>query len=178
MKRYWRKEGSHNAFSDKVLTVEHRTMHFTKANASMPFTVVNTRNWVVTVPVTETGDLVLVRQYRIAVDEVTLEFPGGALEAGEEYTIGGTRELTEETGFIAGEARLLAEVSPNPALMSNACGVVLATGCRPDGALNPDLFEDVEVVTVSQQEFTEMVARGEIRHSIVLAAWALYLANK
>src|SRR5687767_6090617 len=55
------------------------------------------------VPVLPNGDIVLVRQYRYPVDEVTLELPAGKLDRGEQALECVERELAEETGYTAGK---------------------------------------------------------------------------
>ena len=55
------------------------------------------------VPVTDKGTILLVRQYRNALDQETLEIPAGGIEPGETPLECVTREIEEETGFIAGK---------------------------------------------------------------------------
>jgi 8-oxo-dGTP pyrophosphatase MutT (NUDIX family) len=175
MKSRWKYLGTEQRYNDCVLSVEHREYHFDGAGKSMPFTVVNLRDWVAVVPVTTGGDIVLVRQYRIGTDEITYEFPGGAVDTGEDFNLAAPRELEEETGYIAEKIGLMASIRPNPAFMTNSCHCFLAENCAPTGKMNPDLFEDAEPVIFSFDKVKHMALKGEITHSISLAALSLFL---
>ncbi|WP_022851226.1 NUDIX hydrolase [Limisalsivibrio acetivorans] len=177
MRERWKLLGIEEKFSDRVLSVEHRRYHFDGAGDSMPFSVVRMKDWVIVVPVTEEGKLVLVRQYRVGTDEVTLEFPGGAVNMGEDPAEGAPRELEEETGYISGRLSRLGSVKPNPAFLTNDCHAYLAEGCEAKGMMQPDPFEDVEPVELSLDEVKELARNGGINHSITLGALAIYLST-
>jgi len=177
MHRFWKSLHSKLRYQDHVLSVEHKTYSFSKINREMPFTVVNTSDWVVVIPETIAKKFVLVKQFRVGTTSVTLEFPGGAVSAGEEPKTAAVRELEEETGLIPEKLNYLGIINPNPAFMSNRCFAYSATGCKYDGSMNLDMFEDIEVEEYRQSQFNEMVKAGEITHSIVLAAYSLHLLN-
>lgn len=163
-------------FKDAVLKIEHRDFHFSKNGQTGTFTVVSMKDWAVIIPVTKDGKFILVKQFRVATGEVTYEFPGGALEIGEEADAGALRELTEETGFI-GRLTLLSKMRPNPAFMDNFCYAYLAEGCEKVKDLELDPFEDIEPVEVTGQELDAMIADGTMVHSIPLAAYGVFKAK-
>jgi len=177
MNRHWKKLNTHREYRDRVLSVEHREFYFTKENASMNFTVVNTNDWVTIIPTTIDNQFVLVKQFRIGTEETTLEFPGGAINKGENNLNAALRELKEETGLEPKEIDILGEVHPNPAFMSNKAYIYLARGCEPKYDLNLDMFEDIELVTLSKDELERYIKNGMIKHSIVLAAYSLFLVK-
>lgn len=177
MYRHWKKLNTHREYLNRVLSVEHREFYFSKANASMNFTVVNTNDWVTIIPITFDNKFVLVKQFRVGTEETTFEFPGGAINKGEDSLNAALRELKEETGIEPKEIALLGEVHPNPAFMSNKAYVYLASGCEFNYDLNLDMFEDIEVVTLSKDEFERFIKNGMIKHSIVLAAYSLFLVK-
>ncbi|UOD34130.1 NUDIX hydrolase [Deferribacteraceae bacterium V6Fe1] len=177
MDRHWKKLNTHREYLDRVLSVEHREFYFSKENASMNFTVINTNDWVTIIPITSDNKFVLVKQYRIGTEETTFEFPGGAINKGEDKLNAALRELKEETGIEPKEIKLLGEVHPNPAFMSNKAYVYLATGCEFKYDLNLDMFEDIELITLSKNELEEYIKDGIIKHSIVLAAYSLFLVD-
>jgi 8-oxo-dGTP pyrophosphatase MutT (NUDIX family) len=127
-------------------------------------------DWVNVVAITTDGRLVLVEQYRHGTNRVTLEIPGGAVDAGESPAVAAARELEEETGFRAGQLHLLGEVHPNPAFLSNTCWTYLAVGCRRDGVLRPDPSEEISIHLVELERFTELIDDGAIEHALVIAA--------
>lgn len=138
------------------------------------YTLVGT-NWVNVIPVTEDGQVVMVRQYRHGIREMTLEIPGGALHDQEDPVIGGLREMEEETGYVCREAKLIGKSFPNPAIQSNTCFYVLATGCRPEKPQNLDQAEEVDVVLVPAARIPELIRNGEISHALVINAFYFYL---
>lgn len=176
MKDNWKLIGSKIAYKDPVLLVEHRDFHFKKNDSVGTFTIVKMRDWAVIVPVTKEGKLVLVKQYRVGTQDVGYEFPGGALEKGENAMEGAIRELAEETGY-EGKFSTLCEMAPNPAFMDNTCYLYLAEDCVRTGELNLDPFEDLEPVEFSLEEVGEMILDGSIVHSISIAAYGSYVAH-
>ncbi|MFI5391889.1 MAG: NUDIX hydrolase, partial [Bacteriovoracales bacterium] len=94
------------------------------------FDVLKCRNWVNMVALTPNEEVVLVKQYRVGTDEVTLEIPGGVIHTGEDVLVGAKRELEEETGYLAKDWALLGSVDVNPAFMNNKCYTYLASGCE------------------------------------------------
>jgi 8-oxo-dGTP pyrophosphatase MutT (NUDIX family) len=88
-------------------------------------------DWLMTVPLTDGGELVMVRQYRHGSGEASLEIPGGLDDgAGERPEEGAARELAEETGYGGGVLQFLGALRPQPALMSNRVRIYLARGVR------------------------------------------------
>jgi 8-oxo-dGTP pyrophosphatase MutT (NUDIX family) len=177
MNKYWNKLNFSREYQNKVLSVDHVEYLFEKEKASMVFTVVNTSNWVIVIPILENGKLALVKQFRVGIEDTTYEFPGGGINFDESKESAAARELKEETGLISNNLTFLGEVHPNPALMSNSAYIYLATGCKKKYNLNLDMFEDIEVKYVTKQEFDNLILAGEIKHSIVLSAYALYLTK-
>ena len=177
MEENWSLKNRREVFKDHVIKVEHRDFFYSKNAQTGTFTVLSMKNWAIIVPVTKEGNLVLVRQFRVATGEETYEFPGGALEQGEENSDGALRELAEETGYTAAATELLVNMRPNPAFMDNFCYVYLASGCVKSSELNLDPFEDLEPFEVSVAEFEEMIRQGKIIHSITLAAYGAFKAR-
>ena len=175
MKDNWTLVGSKTVYTDPVLRVEHRDFHFKKNDSTGTFTIVKMRDWAVILPITKEGKMVLVKQYRVGTQEVAYEFPGGALEEGENPVEGAERELAEETGF-SGDFSTLCELSPNPAFMDNICYLYLAENCEKTSGQNLDPFEDIEPVECTPDEVAEMILDGRIVHSISIACFGAYKA--
>ncbi len=89
------------------------------------------------IALTDREDVVLIRQYRHGIGEVTLEIPGGLMDA-DEPLAAAKRELLEETGYRAEEWIDLGYVHPNPAIQNNRCYTFLALGAKLAGAQSLD----------------------------------------
>ncbi len=82
----------------------------------------------------------------------------------------GIRELREETGYEGEAARVIGQVFPNPAIMSNTAYTVLIENCRPKHPVDLDLGEDLATRLVPVAEIRPLIAGGKIRHSLVVVA--------
>ena len=136
------------------------------------FFVLDSVSWVNVIAVTPDQQLVLIEQYRHGTNTVELEIPGGIMDAGDASSpvATGVRELREETGYEGTNARLLGEVFPNPAIMSNTCYTVLIEQCRLKHPVQWDSGEDIVTRLVPVADVPGLVAAGTIRHSLVVVA--------
>jgi 8-oxo-dGTP pyrophosphatase MutT (NUDIX family) len=142
-------------------------------DAGRDFVVVESADWINVIPLTDDRQVVLVRQFRHGVRQITLEIPGGLAGPGEDPAEAGLRELREETGYAARRMRRLGWVWPNPAIQNNACHFFLAEGAHRVGDPTPDPGERIEVVTRPLAEIPALIQAGEIRHALVVAAFGL-----
>lgn len=116
---------------------------------------------VAVIPLTEDGKVVLVRQFRYALNRVTLEIPAGKLEWGEELEATCARELAEETGLLAANFERLTEIVPTPGYSNERITIYKATGLTRTEA-GGDADEFIEVVELPLAEALAMISRGEI----------------
>lgn len=125
------------------------------------------------VALTESGKIVLVRQYRTALDRVTVEIPAGKLDPGEDPLDCARRELHEETGFTPRHIRYLTTIATTCGFCDEVIHIYLATQLEFDGA-NPDDDEFVNVDLVPLQELIDAVLDGKIEDAkTVVGALAL-----
>jgi ADP-ribose pyrophosphatase len=160
-------------FKLKTLTAHSPTNH----QQFHDFFVLEAGDWVNVIPVTSDGRVVLVRQYRYGNGEVTLEIPGGLIDPGQTPLESAQRELLEETGYGNGEWTLLGSTRPNPAFLNNWCHCYLALNVEKMSEQNLDEVEEIEVVTVDLKDIPQIIANGDIDHSLVLAAFFYYQLN-
>lgn len=106
------------------------------------------------VPIDEDGNITLVRQHRVAIDEMTWEIPAGKLdEPDEDPLLCARRELEEETGLNADNWQLLSRVVTTPGFCTERISIYLATGLSQHNAhTDPDEF-----VRVKKIPFTDAV---------------------
>jgi ADP-ribose pyrophosphatase len=107
------------------------------------------------------GELVLVRQYRHAVERMLWEIPAGAAEADEELLAGALRELREETGYRAARIRSIGATYMTPGFCDEAMHFFHADELSPgEQALDDD--ERIEVATFTTEAAWRLVAGNEI----------------
>lgn len=127
------------------------------------------------VPVREDGRIVLVRQYRDALDRLTLEIPAGGLEEGgkEPTRTAALRELREETGYVGDEASLLLSIRTMVAMGNEKIDIYLARDVKP-GRQQLDEDEYIEVLDFSLEELLEMIYGGQIQDAKTVAGILAY----
>ena len=129
------------------------------------------------VPVTADGKLLLVRQYRNALDRYTLEIPAGGLNGPDEPTKeAAARELEEETGYRAGKIQWLITIRTTVAFCNEKIDMYVETDLIPGSQhLDEDEYMDVEAYTVD--ELCEKIFAGEIEDSKTISAIMSYRAK-
>lgn len=104
-------------------------------------------DWVNAVVLTQSFEIVLVRQFRQGVKNILLELPCGALNSNDPTpAIAMLRELKEETGFVADNIIPLRSAYANPANLTNVIHSFLIWEARCDGQQSLDFGEEIEVV--------------------------------
>ncbi|MBQ7064190.1 MAG: NUDIX hydrolase [Firmicutes bacterium] len=128
------------------------------------------------VPITENGEVILVKQFRYAIGREMIEIPAGLLEPGEEPIQCAARETEEETGFRPAELTHLFDSYASPGYCTECVSVFMAQQLVPSKQhLDPD--EDVEIMIVPLDEAAEMIRRGEITDGKTIAALMTVLSQ-
>ncbi len=128
-------------------------------------------------PVTDEGKLIMVKQYRNAIDRVSIEIPAGGRNGADEPTIvTASRELEEETGYKSDDLELLISTVPAIAYSSEVIDIYLARNLKPSKQ-NLDEDEFVDVFEYTLDELCEMIYSCEIQDSKTIAAIMTYKAK-
>lgn len=126
------------------------------------------------VPVDDKGRLIMVKQYRNALDRYTLEIPAGGLNGQAEPTMeAAARELAEETGYTAEHMEFLLTIRTTVAFCNEKIDIYLARGLKA-GEQHLDEDEFVRVGAYTVEELTEKIYAGEIEDSKTVAAILAY----
>ncbi len=146
----------------------------TAAGLEGEYIAIDAPDWVMVIPEYR-GSFLLVRQWRHAAECLSLEFPGGVADGGEDPAAAAERELMEETGFKPKSLIRLGVVSPNPALFKNRYHVYLARDLVPTGEQKLD---DDELLTYELMKIDDVIdayGSGEFTHGLMGTALAFYL---
>lgn len=125
-------------------------------------------------PVTEDGKLMLVRQYRNALDRFTLELPAGKVDSPDEPRIDcAYRELEEETGFKTDKLEYLMTLNTTVALCNEAIDIFVARNLIPSKQ-NLDEDESIDVEYWDVKDLLDMIYSGKLTDSKTIAAVLAY----
>jgi 8-oxo-dGTP pyrophosphatase MutT (NUDIX family) len=141
------------------------------------FYLIGAPDWAGVIPVVDTEQgrsFVMIKQYRHGTGRVSIEFPGGIIDEGEDPVLAVHRELLEETGYAAEMILPLGSLSPNPAMMTNHFHAFIAEGCRLARPQALDEHEDIEVLLIPEHEAIDLVGGEDMGHALMTAALFLY----
>jgi 8-oxo-dGTP pyrophosphatase MutT (NUDIX family) len=126
------------------------------------------------IPVTEENEFVMVRQYKHGIQEITLEFPAGVVEEGEDPLSTAYAELEQETGIVADNMVLLGELRTLPTKNLSRFYGFISRNVKITKDQDLDISEEIEIVKLSMKEVEEKIISGEINCSDTVALYALY----
>ena len=125
-------------------------------------------------PVTDDGKILMVRQYRNALDRQTLEIPAGKLDAPNEPKIEcAFRELEEETGFKTENMEYLMSVNTTVAFCDEAIDIFVARNLIPSHQ-HLDEDEVIDVESWELKDLLELIYKGKMTDAKTVAAITAY----
>jgi 8-oxo-dGTP pyrophosphatase MutT (NUDIX family) len=170
----WQRRTSKQIADCRVFRVREDACERDSDGAAHNFFVVEAPDWVNVIALTKEKEIVLIEQYRQGTEEITLEIPGGMIDAGEEPAAAARRELAEETGYEAKEFILLGKSRPNPAIQTNWMYHYLALDCEKTRETAFDEHESLATNTMPLTDISELILAGKITHSLAIAAFQYF----
>lgn len=145
----------------------------------------------VVVATDENGNFVCVRQYRHGIDEITTEFPAGAIEYKDKSDVpyitfdniiatedeafeAAKRELQEETGYVSDNWKHLMTLPANATLSNSNVHIYCATNCRKVSGQELDESEFLYVKLLSEDELLKRMNGGDFKQSLHVLAYYLF----
>lgn len=125
------------------------------------------------VPVREDGKLLMVRQYRNALDRYTIEIPAGGLHPDEPTDIAALRELEEETGYHCEKAEFLLSIRTTVAFCDEKIDIYVARNLT-EGKQHLDEDEYINVEAYTVEELLDMIYQGKLQDSKTVCAILAY----
>ncbi len=117
---------------------------------------------VVILPLTPDGDVVVIEEWRQAVDKVNRGLPAGSCEGSEDIFDAARRELREETGYEAGSLEHLLTVEPSNGISNSVHHHFVAHNCEPTGEQELDDNESIRVDLTAYDEYLSAVVDDEL----------------
>lgn len=163
----WKQLSATYLFKDDWLTARKDRCEMPDGRIVDPYYVMEYKDWVNAVAFTKEGKILMIRQYRHALGEVTIEVPGGCIDqedASPSEAI--KRELLEETGYSFKRIMPLGTISANPSTNNNITHMFLAEGGEKVQDQNLDPNEEIEVLTYSSEEVIQLLLSNKIMQSL------------
>ena len=129
---------------------------------------------VAVVPVDANGDILLVKQYRKAIEKELLEIPAGGIDPGEDPEAAVKRELQEEIGFLPGRVIKLGGYYSSPGFCTEYLYLYLAEDLKAS-QLYADDTPGIQTVKVKPHQIRRLIRSGEVCDSKSVAGLLYYL---
>lgn len=154
-------------FKDRWADIKVETCKKPDGSLITPFYTYEFPDFATALAFTAEGRIILERIYRHGVKLTAAELPGGCVDASDaNVTDAMARELLEETGYRFSKITYLGKVAHNPSIHNNYMHMFVAQGGVFDATVTLDVNEDVDVFTVSLNEFLQMVENNEFLQSM------------
>jgi ADP-ribose pyrophosphatase len=168
----WRRQSSEIIADCRVFRVRRDVSVSPHRGSAHDFFVLESSDWINIIPLTAREEVVMIEQYRHGSEEVTLEIPGGMVDAGESPQAAAAREMLEETGYAATrEVLSLGKVRPNPAIHNNWIHTFLS---RDVSLRQKPVIESTEhtvVRLVPLADIPRLISDGTINHALVVVGF-------
>jgi 8-oxo-dGTP pyrophosphatase MutT (NUDIX family) len=170
----WRRRSSEIIADCRVFRVRRDLSVSPHRGSEHDFYVLESPDWINIIPLTTAGEVVMIEQYRHGSQEVTLEIPGGMVDAGESAQAAAAREMLEETGYAATrEVVNLGKVRPNPAIHNNWIHTFLTRDVELRQKPVIESTEQTVVRLVPLADIPRLIGDGSINHALVVAGFHL-----
>jgi ADP-ribose pyrophosphatase len=163
----WKILSSEYIFKDIWFTVRKDKCETPNGKIIDPYYVYEFPTWVTALPVTQENKVVMVKQYRHAIEDVCLEIPGGCVDdTDKNFQDAIARELLEETGYSFKQFDYLGKISPNPSTNNNWMHMFLAKGGVKTHDQKLDHNEEIDVELFSIDELKDLLKENKIVQSM------------
>jgi 8-oxo-dGTP pyrophosphatase MutT (NUDIX family) len=165
----WRVLDSRYLFRRPWLTARQDKVQLPDGSVNDEYYVLEYPDWINVIAETDDVQLLIERQYRHGLGEVSYEICAGVIENGETPLQAAQRELQEETGFGGGEWHEMMALSPNSSSVNNISHCFYAHGVKKLYERHLDKTEDIEVYLFPRKKVFEMLEEGVFKQALMVA---------
>ena len=162
----WKVLESEYLWKKEWLTIRKDKCEMPNGKVIPSFYVNEYPEWVNAFALTEDGKVVMVKQYRHGIGEISFELPGGVAEEGETMEEAAKRELLEETGYEFDSWEYLGKICANPSTTNNYMHMFLAKSGRKTSKQSLDEHEELEVHLMDLEEVKKIVRENKMVQSL------------
>jgi 8-oxo-dGTP pyrophosphatase MutT (NUDIX family) len=170
----WKKISSKIVFKHPRLTLIEDEVELPTGEVVPYLTFEHKNDGVTIICLNDKNQLLLQEEYSYPPNKRLYQFPGGKTEPGESPEESARRELREESGLEANDLTELGWYYTNNRRSAEKMYVFLARNPAPCKKEGGDLEEDITSTWITTDDFTQLIAQGDITNFSVLAAWTLY----
>lgn len=158
----WKTLSSKIPFDNKWFKVQQDTVKLPNGKIVDDYFMWKEGDIVLIVAMTKNNEVVLVKQYKHASNEVMVEVPAGYVDKENNPESAAKRELEEETGFTSKKFTHIATLTNNPTKVISNIYIYLAKDVEKTTSIKLDETEDIEVIVKPYKEVVKMILNGEI----------------
>lgn len=163
-------------YRGRILDLRVDTVRF-PSGADKAREVVEHKSAVAMLPVDDEGKIILVRQYRHAIDQDIFEIPAGIVEDGEDFRGSAVRELQEEIGYRPNHIEEIADFYSSPGYSTEKIRIFFVTELV-QSKLPEDDDEYIKVFKFTPEELEKLISEKQIADGKTLMAYYWYMAHK
>ena len=161
-----------NVLKTPWFNVESRTV----TGLESPYFTLTLLDYVTILAITNDNRVILVKQYRPALEIETIELPSGHVEINEPPKSAARRELLEETGYEADDIKLLGILNPNTGRLNNKLWCYFAENVVINNSFAKE--KGIERILYDIDNFNKIMIEGKLKHAYDLSVVALAILKK
>jgi len=155
-------------FKGRIADIVHKVIRVNEGG--LEYEIVQRSPIVVIVPILDSGEFIIIKQYRAAIDREIWEFPAGTIEDKECILDAARRELKEETGYETEEIKLLTDIYTAPHFSDEHMYICIAKSLIP-GISNHQEKELISTYKIKDDELFKKIMNKEIIDAKTLIAF-------